>query len=260
MIKRGPSTKRERETLLLLRQALPEYEINPHMRLANVVRGRLSYTKAMGQYEMDFVIQDPATGEVICAIELDDPTHDTVDGRRRDGNKNGWMAKARIKLIRIREPSEALTIRELMNKPIDLNIPEEIVYAFEKKTNSNSIQKFVAAWFVTIVFIGLLAWGFNAVVKGAINHLSHGLIEKQQQQLQQIVVRQTEANLRIQQSAEQAEARRRVEAEKPHYVRMLVKGKSARECSNGNVINDASIACMKDHYEMVLINGNQHSE
>lgn len=96
------------------------------MRLANVVRGRLNYTRAMGQYEMDFVVQDPTTGEVVCAIELDDPTHDTEDGRRRDGNKNGWMAKARIKLIRIREPSEALNIRELMNKPIDLNIPEEI--------------------------------------------------------------------------------------------------------------------------------------
>jgi len=82
MIKRGPSTKRERETLLILRQALPKYEINPHMRLANVVRGCLNYTRAMGQYKMDFVVMDPDTGQVVCTIELDDPTHDTDDGKR----------------------------------------------------------------------------------------------------------------------------------------------------------------------------------
>jgi len=92
MFRRGPSTSRERETLLLLREALSEYEINPHMRLANVVKGKLSYTRAMGQYELDFVVQDPATGEVICAIELDDSTHDTEDGRRRDANINRSMA------------------------------------------------------------------------------------------------------------------------------------------------------------------------
>jgi len=139
MIKRGPSTQRERETLLLLRQALPEYEINPHMRLANVVRGRLNYTRAMGQYEMDFVVQDPTTGEVVCAIELDDPTHDTEDGRRRDGNKNGWMAKARIKLIRIRMPSDAITIRERMNQPIEhtieYKIPEPIERPYRERVN-----------------------------------------------------------------------------------------------------------------------------
>jgi len=42
MFNQGPSTSRERETLLLLRAALPEYEINPHMRLANVIKGKLS--------------------------------------------------------------------------------------------------------------------------------------------------------------------------------------------------------------------------
>jgi len=257
MIKRGPSTKRERETLLLLRQALPEYEINPHMRLANVVRGRLNYTRAMGQYEMDFVVQDPATGGVVCAIELDDPTHDTEDGRRRDGNKNGWMAKAKIKLIRIREPGEALNIRELMDKSIDLNIPEEIVYAFEKRNPPNSFEKSIAAGIVSIILIGFIAWGLYAVVMGAFNSIGHGFTASQQLIQQQVAARINEANLRIQQAAEQAEARRRVDSEKPHYVQMLIKGKSARECSNGNVINDSSIACMKDHYEMVLVNGNQ---
>jgi len=264
MTKRGPSTKRERETLLILRQELPEYEINPHMRLANVVRGRLKYTRAMGQYEMDFVVMDPDTGQVVCAIELDDPTHDTEEGRRRDGNKNGWMAKAKIKLIRIREPVEALHIRDLMNAPIDLNIPEEIVYAFEKRHNSTSFPKFIGAWLVVIVFFGFVLWGLNAVVKDVFNHLSHGLIANQQQRLQQIRTQQTEAKLRIQQSAdqeaEQAEARRRVDAEEPHYVRMLVKGKSARECSKGGVIDNSTVACMNDHYEMVLVNGNQQNQ
>ena len=271
MFIKGPSTKRERETLLLLREALPEYEINPHMRLANVVKGKLSYTRAMGQYEMDFVVQEPTTGEVICAIELDDSTHDTEDGRRRDANKNRWMSQARIKLIRIRMPSDAITIRERMNQPIDFNIPVERPYRehvnqpiehnmpydgpylFENKLRSSKGMKQIQAAFLLIIFVVLAMWGVNAVIKNMTSKFVSRVQAQQMQFQQQTAARQQEAILQRQQEMEQAEARRRVEAQQPHYERMLVKGKSARECSNGNVINNASVACMQDHYEMVLV-------
>jgi len=243
--------------LLLLREALPEYEINPHMRLANVVKGKLSYTRAMGQYEMDFVVQDPDTGAVVCAIELDDSTHDTEDGRRRDANKNRWMAQAGIKLIRIRMPDEANNIRELMDRPIELNMPEEIIYAFEKKPSSNSVTRTFLGAMLSIIFIGLVAWGFTAVVKGVTHGLFNKVVATQQQQMKKIMqqneARQNEVRLQKQQEIEQSEARRRVEAQQPHYERMLVKGKSSRECAKGNVITNETILCTKDHYEMVLV-------
>jgi len=239
--------------LLLLREALPDYEINPHMRLANVVKGKLAYTRAMGQYELDFVVLDPATGEVVCAIELDDSTHDTDDGRRRDANKNRWMAQARIKLIRIRMPAEATTIRERLNQPADFSIPEEITYLFEKKPSaSRSAESFQKA-ILSIIFFVLLAWGLTAVIKSMTNSFVNKAAATQQRLVQQNAARLAEANLQKQQDMEQAEARRRVAAEQPHYERVLVKGKSARECSIGNVIDNASILCMKDHFEMVLV-------
>lgn len=273
MFKQGPSTNRERKTLLLLREALPEYEINPHMRLANVVKGKVRYTWALGQYELDFVVQDRATGVVICAIELDDSTHDTDDGRRRDANKNRWMAKAKIRLIRIRQPEEATTIRERMNQPIDYNIPIERPYRervnqpiehnmpydgpylFENKPRSSKGTKQIQAAFLLIIFVVLAMWGVNAVIKNMTSKFVNRVQAQQMQFQQQTAARQQEAMLQRQQEMEQAEARRRVAAQQPHYERMLVKGKSARECSNGNVINDASVACMQDHYETVLVSG-----
>jgi cell division protein FtsB len=287
MIIKGPSTKRERETLLLLREALPEYEINPHMRLANVVKGKLSYTRAMGQYEMDFVVQEPATGEVICAIELDDSTHDTEDGRRRDANKNRWMSQARIKLIRIRMPSDAITIRERMNQPIEhtieYKIPEPIErpyrervnqpiehnmpwngpYLFEKKPRLSRAERSILSVLIVVIGAPLAIWLMISVISHAANQFSNAVMatamKSSQQSLarlqQQNAAKVEQARLMKQQEMEQAEARRRVAAQQPHYERVLVKGKSARECSNGNVIDNASVACMQDHYETVLVNG-----
>jgi very-short-patch-repair endonuclease len=287
MSSQRPSTNRERETLLLLRDALPEYEINPHMRLANVVKGKVPYSWALGQYELDFVVQDPATGAVICAIELDDSTHDTEDGRRRDANKNRWMSQAGIKLIRIRKPSDAITIRESMNQPIEhtieYNIPETIErpyrervnqpiehnmpwnepYLFEKKPGLSKAERSILSALIVVIGAPLAIWLMISVVSHAANRFSSAVMEtamkSSQQNLarlqQQNAARVEQARLMKQQEMEQAEARRRVAAQQPHYERVLVKGKSARECSEGNVINNASVACMQDHYETVLVNG-----
>ena len=228
------------------------------MRLANVVKGKLSCTRAMGQYELDFVVQDPATGVVICAIELDDSTNDTEDGRRRDANKNRWMAQAKIKLIRIRMPAEATSIRELMNQPVNFSIPQDIIYAFEKRSRTGNGEKQVQSTVLFIIVVALFIWGVNSVIRSMTNYFVNNVQAQQRQlqqrQLQQNADRLAAARLQQQQDMEQAEARRRVEAQQPHYERVLVKGKSARECSNGNVIDNASVKCMQDHYEMVLVN------
>lgn len=72
-------------------------------------------------------------------------------------------------------------------------------------------------------------------------------------------VTQTQAaeNRRMQQETRQAEVQQKVNAQQPKYERMLIKGKSARECTNSNVITNETINCTKDHYEMVLISGTQ---
>jgi hypothetical protein len=255
MLKQGPSTNRERETLLLLRETLPEYEINPHMRLANVVKGKLDYIRAMGQYELDFVVQAPATGEVICAIELDDSTHDTEDGRRRDANKNRWMAQARIPLIRIRMPNEAFTIRERLNQPINFDIPEETIFSFEKKPTPEIGTKKIYAAVFAIFAIAFVLWAFNAVLKNVTSSISNKALAVQQQINQQNLTHQAEINSLKKLEAQQLEAGRKINIQPPHYERVLVRGKSVRECSIGGVINNTSVACMKDHYENVWVSG-----
>ena len=255
MFTQGPSTNRERETLLLLREALPEYEINPHMRLANVVKGRLAYIGAMGQYELDFVVQAPATGEVICAIELDDSTHDTEDGMRRDANKNRWMAQARIPLIRIRMPNEASTIRERLNQPINFDIPEKTIFSFEKKKTSGVGTRKINAAVFAFLAIAFVLWAFNAVMKNVTSNFSNKALAMQQQINQQNLTRQAEINSLKKLEADQLEAGRKVNIQPPHYERVLVRGKSVRECSINGVINNTSVACMKDHYENVWMNG-----
>lgn len=42
-------------------------------------------------------------------------------------------------------------------------------------------------------------------------------------------------------------------AQQMHYEQILVKGKSARECSASNVPNNEDVRCMNDHYEVVLV-------
>lgn len=250
MFNQGPSTIRERETLLLLRKALPEYEINPHMRLANVVKGRLPYTRAMGQYELDFVVQYPATGEVLCSIELDDSTHDSEDGRRRDANKNRWMAQAQIKLVRIRMPEEAINIRERIAQT---SVPDnKFIHLFKPKPNLDLGPKYAQRIIRGVVAIAFAIWGFSTLGKVV---TSNSTAAMQQQILQQNVARQNEILLQRNRKIEQTEITPKVPVQPPHYERILIQGKSARECSKGNVLNNGTLECMKDHYEMVWVNG-----
>lgn len=113
--KKKPLSDRERETLKLLRGALPECEIHANMRLADVIKAEWWQFNSIKGYHLDFVICDQ-DGHTVAAVELDDSTHDNLKARERDAKKDGWLRDAGIKLIRIRKPHEANEIRQLIKE------------------------------------------------------------------------------------------------------------------------------------------------
>ncbi|CAG1004805.1 hypothetical protein MTYP_03203 [Methylophilaceae bacterium] len=110
-----PLSDRERETLKLLRGALPECDIHANMRLADVIKAGWRQFNFIKSYHLDFVICDQ-DGHTVAAVELDDSTHDNRKARERDAKKDGWLRDAGIKIIRIRKPHEANKIRQLIEE------------------------------------------------------------------------------------------------------------------------------------------------
>lgn len=274
MTRQGPSNEWELETRRILQEQLPEYDIDPHIRLANVIKGKIRFIRAMSQYEIDFTVREKETGHVICAIELDGPTHDTEDGQRRDANKNKWLHEAGIPLIRIRKPKEAYGIRNRMSETMNQQAPNDNINYLtrysrpQNKSAANSLKKYITSLVAIIAIAGLIMWTLNLGAQKVLSNIGKNAVAQQQrmqQENQQLANQQktakqkdqAEAVWRKQQEAEQAEARQRVAAQQPRYERMLIKGKSARECTSGNVITNETIRCTKDHYEMVLVNGTQ---
>jgi very-short-patch-repair endonuclease len=113
--KKKPLSERERETLKQLRESLPEYEIHANMRLADVIKADWKQFNYIKGYHLDFVICN-RNGYIVAAVELDDSTHDNSKAQERDAKKNIWLSDAGIKLIRIREPQEAIGIRRLIDE------------------------------------------------------------------------------------------------------------------------------------------------
>lgn len=274
----GPSNNWELVTRRILQEQLPEYDIDPHMRLANVVKGRAKFVRAMSQYEIDFTVRDKKTGTVICTVELDGPTHDTEDGRRRDENKNNWLAEAGISLIRIRHPDEAKDIRLLMGgqksdpskeqsirvlmenhflgssqgqskttTPHETLTTDEFSFKSIKPRNDQhiqqSIKRFLAGMAVTTV--GIFAIWF--VFTNMLSNQQKRIAEVTQQAVHRA---QPVENIPIQQTA--------VMPRPPEYERLLVRGKSAKECARPDgTLDNYTVHCMSDHYEMVLVNRSQ---
>lgn len=50
---------------------------------------------------VDYVLVDPGNGRIVCAIELDDPSHERKDRRGRDVFVNGAFAEAKLPLLRV---------------------------------------------------------------------------------------------------------------------------------------------------------------
>ena len=206
----------------------------------------------MGQYEIDFVVCDQITGNVICAIELDDSTHNTKDGQRRDANKNAWLRDARIQLIRIQQPHEANNIRYLIKKCSEAekdnpSQPEAGFYYNSKPiyTNKKRVEKYIASLMTIVVIAGLMMWALNFGAQKILSTIGKNALTQQQRMQQE---NQQWAN-------QQKTAQQRITARQPRYERMLIKGKPARECKNekGELDNNTA-KCIIDHYEMVLVN------
>ncbi|MEQ1525699.1 MAG: DUF2726 domain-containing protein [Gallionella sp.] len=255
MQKKKALSSRELETEKILQAALPEYTIRANMRLVDVIHAGRQYIYMRG-YHLDFVISDK-NANTIAAVELDDSTHDTEDGKRRDANKSRWMTEAKIQLIRIRTPEEAHNIRTLIKQPIAFSESSERVYAFEKKTSRTSrTEKTIQAFFIKVIFgtiVGAITiWGLNSVAQNTIKNIGKTATDTQKQ----IAEIQANARLRAQQETSQAEASRRIDTIQPHYEQRMVKGKPVRECQDNGAITNASVLCMKDHYEAVLVSGN----
>lgn len=138
-------------------------------------------------------------------------------------------------------------------------------YSIALKETSKKFSGYLASVIATIIGIATLMWFFNIGITKVMSNMSNKVVAQQQQNIEQKQQRSKQLFLEAQatssavkkQEAEQAEVRRRIETAQPHYEQILVKAKSSRECRKDNVITNESIKCMKDHYEMVLVSGNQ---
>ena len=102
-------TKAEQKFLRALEEAVEEdYMIFGQVRLCDVIQARKgldrkSWGRAFAKIKakhLDFVICDPEDLSIICAIELDDPTHERADRKKRDHFLNHAMAAAGVPLHR----------------------------------------------------------------------------------------------------------------------------------------------------------------
>lgn len=267
MRKKQVLSTRELETEKILQAQLPEYTIRANIRLADVIHAGNQF-KWMSGYHLDFIICDESSN-TIAAIELDDSYHDKEDGKRKDNNKNKWLAQARIKLIRIREPQEAINIRELINKQtipdassfIQINKTAPIERNNAHKKSQSPLSAFAFAIFMAVI----LYFGTQAIF----SNMRKNVVAQQQKLQQENQQRANEQRVALdqvkaqeawykQQELEKVEIRKRIEAQQPHYERVFVKGKSPAECKRSDgVITDQTIWCMKNHYEKVWVSGNQ---
>jgi len=254
--KKKPLSERERETLKRLRESLPEYEIHANMRLADAIKADWKQFRYIKGYHLDFVVCNQS-GDIVAAIELDDSTHDNRKAQERDAKKNKWLNDANIKLIRLREPQEAIGIRRLIDKykftgysqePQRPNQPHSNIRTDRNKKTANPFKK--VAITVTGMFVIWLI--FNSIINNILKRsVEHALLKPQHLTAQQSDIKQrTQAgeNLRKQQEI--------TARQQPKYERLLIRAKSAKECARPDgTLDNYTVLCMTNHYEMVLISG-----
>jgi very-short-patch-repair endonuclease len=253
--KKKPLSERERETLKQLRESLPEYEIHANMRLADVIKADWKQFNYIKGYHLDFVICN-RNGYIVAAVELDDSTHDNSKAQERDAKKNIWLSDAGIKLIRIREPQEAIGIRRLIDEYKSTALSQE---SWSSQPHSNirtgrnnkfayPLQKIIIS--VTGIFVIWLIFSYisNSIVKRSVDQarlIPQRLATKQVDSLQRA---QAAENLRKQQEI--------TTRQQPKYERLLIRAKSARECARPDgTLDNYTVLCMSDHHEMVLVSG-----
>jgi hypothetical protein len=102
--------------------------INSKVRLADVIqvtpglsnqRRAAAFARIQSKH-IDFVICDSASMKIVCAIELNDKSHDSEKRKSRDAFVRGALAEAQIPFIEIRarRSYNSAEIREQINKAI----------------------------------------------------------------------------------------------------------------------------------------------
>lgn len=237
-MKKAALSGREIETLKLLKEHLPNFEIYPNMRLADVIKADWKLFNRISKYHLDFVVCDH-DANVIAAIELDDSTHDTPKAQVRDTKKDDYLHTANIRLFRIRQPLEAINVAKLIqgggSERTAIN-PRDGIQS-RKKSNTSLVAK------VAIPVIGLFAiWMLFSYMEQS---FQKQLVERQKLEIQRI----QSATINAQQPMQSAPQNI---PQQQSSQQVLVRGKSARECRNANgAFDNNTILCMSDHYEMV---------
>ena len=106
----GLFTEAESRFLRALEQAAPEYRVFGKVRVADVIRvqkglSRKGWQSAFNRIAMkhvDFVLCRPHDLGVVCALELDDKTHERKDRRARDVFLENALAAADVPLVRVK--------------------------------------------------------------------------------------------------------------------------------------------------------------
>jgi len=115
-------TLNERHFLAVLEQDAGICRVFGKVRVAGGPRGSPERCAAgrfnrIGQKHLDFVICDPHSLSVACAVELDHRTHGRADRRARDALLEGALAAARVPLLRVpsRSRYDVAEVRALLD-------------------------------------------------------------------------------------------------------------------------------------------------
>ncbi len=115
-------TKSENEFIqMLFNELRDDYRIYPQIHLSNLVDHRSENQSRKGAFahvngkSVDFVICDKLYSRPLCAIELDDWSHDTDGAKEKDAVKENILQMAGIPLVRFRDWSK-LNRTEMINE------------------------------------------------------------------------------------------------------------------------------------------------
>ena len=95
-------------------------------------KSKMSHLGKIAQKHVDFVITDAQTSKIIAAIELDDSTHNSERGQKRDRFVNNVFVSANIPLVRF-PAKRGYQLQDLMSQLEHLNITKLQPNATEKE-------------------------------------------------------------------------------------------------------------------------------
>ncbi len=127
----GLFTETESRFLRALEQAAPEHRVFGKVRVADVIRvrkglsssARTSALNRITSKHVDFVLCRPHDLSVVCAVELDDKTHERKDRRARDVFLENALAAAEVPLVRVKT-AKSYDTDELQNLLRGLELPK----------------------------------------------------------------------------------------------------------------------------------------